>query len=140
MGDQDHGGVTKLAYQDFTLGCASGGESTSLTPDGIVAISRDSTSATKTARVCLALGLLLGGSLGFSSASTAVAYPTPGPSVTLAQVVPLVAPTWTGARRLDKRSVLRQLFGSWKGEDFDACLDLVIEARTSVFEHDDVSA
>lgn len=132
--------MTKLDYQDLTSGCASGGESTSLTPDGIVAISRNSTSVTKSARVCLALGLLLGGGLGFSSASTAVAYPIPGPSVTLAQLVPLVTQTRTGATRLDKRAALRQLLGSWKGEDFDACLDLVVEARTSVFEHDDVSA
>lgn len=37
----------------------------------------------------------------------------------------------------DKRSELLTLIGSWAGDDFQSCLDLVYEARSTV-ERDDV--
>ena len=88
----------------------------------------------------MAIGLLFAGGLGLSVASPTTTQPLLIQSPTIAQSALVNTAQSAVSVGRDKRTALRGLIGSWAGDDFEACLDLVYRTRSIVIDSDDVPA
>lgn len=123
--------MNAIAYPNDSV---VGTDSAAITPSSCGATSRSSsTTLAATAHFCATLGLFLfGGGLGFSSQSAVTVRPIVVQGASSARVSLVDISEIEGATGIDKKSELLGLVGSWEGDDFETCLEIVYATRSGV--------